>query len=159
MLALITTLLVGLPALANDAPEADASKAEAVTVTKIDADTTVESTQRVYQTKAATIVWDQSKQIFRAPDADEAQKLSQQIEQWKASFQSGQKLMPTHDKVTVRPLENGLFSARIPVDLLNSSVVRVDSEGDLHAECSGDLEGAAVLLTQPVTETNTAVEE
>lgn len=136
----LLALALVLPAMAQAAGDELATGDEAVA-----------SATHTYALNGVTITWDLETQRFRAPTAAEAARIAEEFNRMMAErFAHGQgALAPADSSLEVRTLPNGTKMVRVPVNLLNASIVRVDGAGEMQNLCLDGPAQAGATLSAP----------
>lgn len=138
----ILALALALPAMLQAAGEEPAPGDEAVA-----------PDARTYALNGVTITWDLEARRFRAPTAAEAARIAEEFSRMMAErFAHGQgALAPADTSLEVRTLPSGAKMVRVPVHLINASVVRQNAGGELQNLCLDGPAQAGATLSTPAT--------
>ena len=88
-------------------------------------------------TNGVVIHWNSANQQFEAPSAEQAARLWAEL-QSRLSGEVASKAGLASGPVSTETLPNGMTRARLPLDLLNLSVVHVAADGSFAESCTQD---------------------
>lgn len=136
-LACLAVLAVSLPAMAEG--------------TETEAGGETATTPRTATVNGVTVTWDLDSRRFRSPSAAEAARIAEEFNRMMAErFAHGKgALAPAGGEAEVRTLPSGAKAARLPVHLLNASLVRVEADGRPRNLCVDSPVQAGTALNAP----------
>jgi hypothetical protein len=120
-------------------------------VTAAEPAVTAESVQAP-QASGLVVTWDKEKQAFGQPSAEQRSRIIEEMNRLlTARFADNKALALDAQTAAVEVMPNGTRRARLPLSLMNMSVVRVAQDGSFVPACTPTLERAAEALHTPVT--------
>lgn len=103
------------------------------------AENTASGEEAVAPSSGPIIRWNMERSRFEGVTAEQRAKLVSEFKQAiEARFAGEGRPMPRPGEVRTKTLANGLTSARVPMDQLNFSLVRVGANGQLEPMCADD---------------------